>query len=492
MREEILVNITPQETRAVLVEGGVLQELYVERDNRRGIVGNIYKGRVSRVLPGMQAAFIEIGLERTAFLHASDIVALQNNEDHDDSLEPKPEPQIGSVLREGGDVLVQVVKDPLGSKGARLTTHISLPSRYMVYMPQESHVGVSSRIEDEQERNRLRVAVEGGRESADEGGYIVRTAGEGAPEEALRADMQFLRKLWAAIREKKKVLRPPALIHGDLPLTLRILRDLLSEDIDAVRVDSPGGFVQAQQFSEQFFPQMAERIVQHTDSRPLFDLYDVEGEIRSALERKVNLKSGGHLVFDQTEAMTTVDVNTGGFVGYRNLEETIFKTNLEAVQTICRQLRLRNQGGIVIIDFIDMVEAAHREQVMSALEKELQKDKARTAIYPITPLGIVEMTRKRTRESLSQLLCDPCPSCDGTGVVRSVETIVYDIFREIMRSHKQFDSSQMLVLASQAVIDYLLTEEAGSMGELEAQMDKPIRLQAESQYLQDQYDVVLV
>lgn len=499
MSEEILINVTPQETRVAVVEHGVLQEVFIERANRHGLVGNIYKGKVSRVLPGMQAAFIDVGLERTAFLHASDVVrpppAADEPVDSDGS-DAVEEVGIADLLREGQEVLVQVIKDPLGTKGARLTTHISLPSRYLVYMPQGDHVGVSIKIEEPEERNRLRELIlegEGGEEGElVSGGYIVRTAADGAPEEALRTDKLFLNKLWASIRAKAKMTPAGQLVHGDLPLVLRILRDLLSAEVEQVRVDSEEAMRQVETFAEAFFPHLTSLIHMYQGERPIFDLYGVEDEISKALERKVPLKSGGYVIFDQTEAMTTVDVNTGAYVGYRNLEETIFKTNLEAAQTIARQLRLRNLGGIIILDFIDMQDEEHKTQVLRALAKSMEKDHARSHICEVSQLGLVEMTRKRTRESLEHVVCEPCPTCGGKGSVHTAETICYEIFREIMRSARQFDAEALMVISSSPVNERLLEEESNSLAELEAFIGKPIRLQAESQYLPDQYDVVVL
>lgn len=485
MAEEILINVTPQEARVALVENGVLQEVFVERANRHGIVGNIYQGKVVRVLPGMQAAFVDIGLERTAFLHVADI--LRPTKGNEDST---TEPLIRDLLHESQQIIVQVVKDPLGTKGARLTMHLTLPSRYLVYMPYAAHVGISNRIEDDQLRTQLREAVTAVMQDGEPGGYVVRTAAEGVPPEALRADMLFLQRLWALIQERIQSASAPALVHGDLPLVLRILRDLLRDEVQRVRVDSGEAHRQVVQFAHSFFPHLEARIEHYTGERPIFDIYSVEDEILRALQRKVQLKSGGHLVIDQTEAMTTIDVNTGGYVGHRNLEETIFKTNLEAAQTLSRQLRLRNLGGIIIVDFIDMLEPSHRDQVLSALARHMQKDHARHQIFAMSPLGLVEMTRKRTRESLEHILCEPCPHCSGHGAIRTVETIGYEIFREIVRASGQFQPQQIMVLAAPQVIEKLMDEESAALADLESHVGRPIRLQAESQYGQEQYDVV--
>jgi ribonuclease G len=489
MSTEILINASTHEARAAVVENGVLQEVFLERSSRRGLISNIYKGRVSRVLPGMQAAFIEIGMERTAFLHASDIFDPRHEAT---GIEPPRTENIRSLVSEGNEILVQVVKDPLGTKGARLTTYITLPSRYLVYMPQGHGVGVSARIENEAERDRLRGAVLAGLEADENAGYIVRTAAEDALPEALRADMMYLRRLWEFVRQKGLRTNPGHLVHADLPLHLRILRDLLRPDFERVLVDQPSAHREMREFAGAFIPEILPRIELYEERRPIFELHHVEEEIQKALERKVPLKSGGYLIIDQTEAMTTIDVNTGAFVGHRNLEETIFRTNLEAAVTIARQLRLRNLGGIIIIDFIDMEEPEHRRQVLQALERALADDHVKTNISSVSPLGLVEMTRKRTRESLEHLLCQACPTCEGRGFVKTAETVCYEVFREIVRQARQFECQQLMVLAHQDVIERLLDEESAALGELELVTGVPIRLQAESLYGVDQYDVVLM
>jgi ribonuclease G len=489
MTTEMVVNVSPRETRAALLESGVLQELFVERASKLGLTGNLYKGRVSRVLPGMQAAFIDIGLERTAFLHVSDIVQPADAEDA--AAAPRTE-NIRELVSEGGDILVQVLKDPLGTKGARLTTFITIPSRYLVYMPFGHGVGVSARIEAEEERSRLRAAMQSFSTPGEAGGYIVRTAAEGAGIEALRADMLFLRKLWEVLSKSAATARAGTMVHEDLPLPLRLMRDLVGEGVDRVLVDNERICERMQAFAATFMPAHGARIERYTGSRPIFDLHGVEEEIQRSLDRKVALKSGGYLIIDQTEALTTIDVNTGAYVGHRNLEETIYRTNLEAAVAIARQLRLRNLGGIIIIDFIDMEEEEHRRQVLQALEKSLAKDHAKTHVSAVSPLGLVEMTRKRTRESLAHQLCAPCPACEGRGFVKTAETVCYEIFREVLRQAGQFDFQQLMVLAHSDVIDRLLDEESAALGELEVLVGKPIRLQAEALYLLDQYDVVLM
>jgi ribonuclease G len=488
LKEEILINVTPSEVRAALLESGILQEVYIERSARRGVISNIYKGRVSRVLPGMQAAFVDIGLQRTAFLHVSDIVRQQNGDGEGDEA-----PDIRDLVREGEDVLVQVVKDPLGNKGARLTTFVTLPSRHLVLLPKGDSVGISARIEDDEERERLRELVAGLLEEAGlECGVIVRTVAEGASGEELRADLKFLVKLWSVVQERCSNVEVKSLIHEDLSLPLRVLRDLVTSDVEKILVDSQADFEAMQEFAETFLPPVAPMLELYQRRRPIFDLHGIEDDIGKALDRKISLKSGGYVIFDQTEAMTTIDVNTGGYVGHRNLEETIYRTNLEAAVAIARQLRLRNLGGIIIIDFIDMEEPEHRAKLLQLLEQSLASDHARHQVSPVSPLGLVEMTRKRTRESLQHILCDECPSCDGRGFVLSAETVCFEIFREIIRQSRQFEFAEALVLAHQDVIELLLDEQAPSLATLEEQTGKSIRLQPEALYVQDQFDVVLM
>ncbi len=487
-KEEILVNVTPSEVRAALLENGVLQEVHIERAARRGVISNIYKGRVTRVLPGMQAAFIEIGLQRTAFLHVSDIVRRQNGDES-----AVADVRIREVVKEGDELLVQVVKDPLGNKGARLTTFITLPSRHLVLLPNDDTIGISARIEEDAERDRLRMIVE--QLLAEQGlecGVIVRTVAEGATAEALQADLKYLAKLWEVIQLRCSKAGVKTLVHEDLSLPLRVLRDFVTSDVEHILVDSEEDFAAMQEFAATLLPDVAPTLELYQRRRPIFDLHSIEEEIRKSLDRSIPLKSGGYLIFDQTEAMTTVDINTGGYVGHRNLEETIYRTNLEAAVSIARQLRLRNLGGIIIIDFIDMEEIEHRENVLQLLEQSLEMDHARHQITPLSPLGLVEMTRKRTRESLQHVMCEDCPSCNGRGFVLTAETVCFEVFREVIRQSRQFEFDAAMVLAHQNVIELLLDEQAPSLAKLEQQTGKSIRLQPESLYLQDQFDVVLM
>ncbi|MGG7055319.1 ribonuclease G [Nitrosomonas sp. ANs5] len=483
MSNEILVNVTPQEIRVASMEQGIAQELHIERTSSRGIVGNIYNGRVSRVLPGMQSAFIDIGLERAAFLHVADIHEFGH------SSQNKP---IEQLLAEGSNVLVQVVKDAIGAKGARLSTQISLAGRLLVYLPQESHIGVSQRIEDNAERDLLRQKLQRLLPPDVAGGYIIRTMAETAEEPELRADIDYLHKLWFDIQKKSTTIRPPTLLYQDLDLSLRVLRDFVDDVTYRVLVDSRETFLKMVGFAQEYMVNDAEKISHYTGERPLFDLYGVEQEIERSLARRVDLKSGGYVIIDQTEALTTMDVNTGGFVGVRNFDDTIFKTNLEAAQVIARQLRLRNLGGIIIIDFIDMDREEHRAAVLAEFNKALSKDRTKMTVNGFTALGLVEMTRKRTRESLAQILCETCPTCEGRREIRTAKTICYEILRELLRESRQFDAQEFRILASQQVIDLFLDEESQSLAQLGDFIAKPISLQVGASYTQEQYDVVLI
>ena len=483
MSEELLINVTPMECRVALIQNGTVNELFVERDAKRGLVGNIYKGKIVRVLPGMQAAFVDIGLSRTAFLHINDMVWPKN----------QPAPNVFDLLHVGQILTVQVMKDMLGTKGARLSTDLSIPSRYLVLMPYGNHIGVSQRIESSEERDRLRSMIERIQETHKlPGSVIVRTAADGVEEEAIAQDMAYLTKLWEHIQRKQKSIAVPSLIFEELPLPQRVIRDLANENTAKIHIDSREVFSKLQEFVEEFVPNMKDRLLHYPGERPIFDLYNVEEDIQKALQTRVALKSGGYLMIDQTEAMTTIDVNTGSYVGGRSLEDTVFKTNMEATQVIVRQLRLRNLGGIIIIDFIDMQEAHHREEVLSQFERMLERDHAKTKITQVSELGLVEMTRKRTRESLEHLLCESCPTCQGRGYVKTAESICYEIFREIMRYARAFESqSGFTVVAHPLVIDRLLTAEATAVADLEHFVSRVIKFQVENLYTQEQYDIIL-
>lgn len=488
---ELLISVTPLETRVAYIAGGVLQEIHIEREAKRGIVGNIYKGRVSRVLPGMQAAFVDIGLDKAAFLHASDIMPHREGVvDVDDEQKAFHVRDITELVRQGQDLVVQVVKDAIGSKGARLTTAITLPARYLVFMPDSSHVGVSQRIESENERQRLKVIAT--KYYDEQGGFIVRTAAEGVEENELAQDAAFLKRLWHKIAQRKSRPQTRCMLYGELALAQRILRDFVGAELGRIRVDSRLTYDLLQQFIDEYIPEMGAKLERYTGTQPIFDLYGVENEIQRALDRRVDLKSGGYLIIDQTEAMTTVDINTGAFVGYRNLEETIFNTNIEATQAIAHQLRLRNLGGIVIIDFIDMCDEEHRHRVLQSLEQALSQDRAKTSVNGFSPLGLVEMTRKRTRESLGRVLCSDCPACYGRGTVKTVETVCYEIMREIVRVHRAYETDHLWIYVSPAVGEALTNDASHVLVEIESFVGKRVKVQIEPLYRQEQFDVVMV
>lgn len=484
MTEDILINFAPQETRVAVMYQGAVQELHIERTASRGLVGNIYVGRVVRILPGMQSAFINIGLERTAFLHVADIWEPRNA-----GAAVRP---IERVLFEGQNILVQVIKDPIGTKGARLSTQISIAGRMLVYLPQEKHIGISQRIESEAEREALREKISQLIPQDEQGGFIVRTMAEGATEEALASDICYLRKLWGDIQVLSKTQAPPSMLYQELSLGLRVLRDFVNPETQSIVIDSRENFQKLSTFADEYTPVVVPLLNHYQGERPLFDLHGVEDEIQKALARRVELKSGGYLIIDQTEAMTTVDVNTGGFVGVRSFDDTIFKTNLEAAQTIARQLRLRNLGGIIITDFIDMESEEHRQAVLAEFNKALARDHTRLTVNGFTALGLVEMTRKRTRESLAHILCEECPICGGRGEVKTARTVCYEILRELLREARQFNAREFRVLGSVSVIDIFLDEESQGLAMLSDFIGKPISVQAEPSYAQEQYDIVLM
>lgn len=487
MPQEILINVTPQETRVAILEQGIVQELHIERSSSLGIVGNIYRGTVCRVLPGMQSAFVEIGLQRAAFLHVADIM-----ECHIDDGDIKIEKPIQEVLHEGQSVIVQVIKEPIGTKGARLTTEISIAGRFLVFLPYQSHIGVSQRIEVEEEREFLRNRLLGLLPEQREGGYIIRTMSETATDEELLADIEYLHKVWKKIQVESKQASERSLIFYDLSLPKRILRDVVCVDTSTIRVDSREMYAHLKEFAELYVARALKPLFHYKGERALFDFYDIEKEIEKALARKVELKSGGYLIFDQTEALTTVDVNTGSFVSGKNLSDTIFKTNLEAAQCIARQLRLRNLGGIIIVDFIDMDEDEQRETVLEELKKAIATDRARINVNGFTPLGLVELTRKRTRESLAHLLCEACDVCQGRGELKTAQTICYEIMRELLRESKQFDAKEFKILASTEVINMLMDEESQSLANLSDFIQKPVSLQIETQYAREEFDIIWI
>jgi ribonuclease G len=492
--QDILINWAPQETRVAVVENGAVQELHLERTLERGLVGNIYAGRVARVLPGMQSAFIDIGLERAAFLHVADLHV--DGGTARNGAPEAPAVPIERLVFEGQTLTVQVIKDPIGTKGARLSSQISIAGRLLVYLPQDEHIGISQKIGSmelrEQLRARMAVLVANPEAGMTGGGFILRTNAEDASDEELAEDIRYLRKTWAAIRERSFASPPGTLLHQDLSLVERVLRDLANEATQSIRIDSRAQYEILRAFGEIFTPGAVRKLEHYKGERPIFDLYNIDDEIARALARRVELKSGGYLIIDQTEALTTVDVNTGGYVGARNFDDTVFKTNLEATQAIARQLRLRNLGGIIIIDFIDMTREEHRAAVLAELRKQLARDRTKITVSGFTQLGLVEMTRKRTRESLAHVLCEPCPTCQGKGQVKTPRSVCYDILREILREARQFNPKEFRVIASAAVVEMLLDEEGLHLAALSEFIGKPISLRAEPTGSPEQYDIVLL
>jgi ribonuclease G len=491
--QDILINCTPQETRVAVIENSVLQELHIERTLERGLVGNIYTARVVRVLPGMQSAFIDIGLDRTAFLHVADVHVMGPSRSEHGPDVPAPVP-IEKLLFSGQTITAQVIKDPIGTKGPRLSTQISIAGRLLVYLPYDNHIGISQKIGSPETRDQLRQRVQALSQSdtGEMGGFILRTNAEEATDAELAEDIHYLRKTWTNMRERSQYSTPGTLIYQDIHLAQRVLRDMVHEETATIRIDSGEQFEVLKTFGETFTPSAIARLTHYLGERPLFDLFNIEKEISLALARRVDLKSGGYLIIDQTEALTTVDVNTGGYVGARNFDETIFKTNLEATQAIARQLRLRNLGGIIIIDFIDMVREDHRNAVLLELRKQLLRDRTKVSVSGFSHLGLVEMTRKRTRESLARMLCQPCPTCEGKGLVKTARSVCYEILREILREARQFNPKEFRVVAHSTVIEMLLDEESHHLASLSEFIGKPISLQAESINSPELFDIVLL
>ena len=508
MSTEIIINVSNEETRVALLENKLVTEIFFERAKERGNTGNVYKGRVVKVLPGMQAAFVDIGLEKSAFLYVDDVydnveeyAQMMAEDMSDEPIEFEEEggrPRrkrpmqhtIEELLQEGQEILVQVAKEPIGTKGARVTSYITLPGRYLVYMPTVDHIGVSRRIENEEERKRLKdIVSQAKRQGA---GYIVRTVSETRSPEDLQMDMEFLELLWQRILKKNEKLSAPSLLHHDLDLVFRIIRDLFTPEVERVVIDNHDEYDRVREFMDTYLPHLSSRIEQFDKDEPIFDAFDVEIEISRALGRKVWLKSGGYIVIDQTEALTAIDVNTGRYVGKRNLEDTILKTNLEAVREIAYQLRLRNIGGIIILDLIDMEKEENKRKVFTSLQEILSHDKAKTNIYQLSELGLIEMTRKRTRESLGRTLCDSCHYCDGRGYIKSAVTVCYEIFREIRRVAPSSKEKKVMVSANPVVTDLLFDEERMTVDELEVEFKKKIIIKADASLHQEQYDIVMV
>jgi ribonuclease G len=486
--QDILINWAPQETRVAVVENGAVQELHIERALERGLVGNVYLGKVARVLPGMQSAFIDIGLDRAAFLHVADLNPPVIGAAARADAAPLP---IERQVFEGQSLTVQVIKDPIGSKGARLSAQVSIAGRMLVFLPHDKHIGVSQKIGSAELREQLRARVQAlvGEQA---GGFILRTNAEEASDAELADDIAYLRKTWAGIRERGHASPPGTLLHQDLSLAERVLRDLSNESTQTIRIDSGLQFERLKAFGDTYMPRSAAKLELYRGERPILDLFGIEEEIARALARRVDLKSGSYLIIDQTEALTTVDVNTGGFVGARNFEDTIFKTNLEAAGAIARQLRLRNLGGMVIVDFIDMLREDHQNAVLAEFRKQLARDRTRVTVSGFSQLGLVELTRKRTRESLAHMLCEPCPTCEGRGQVKTARTVCYDILREILREARQFAPKEFRIVASAAVVEMLLDEESPHLAGLSDFIGKPISLSTEPSLNPEQYDIVLM
>ena len=490
---DILINWTPQETRVAIVENGAVQELHIERTLERGLVGNVYLGKVARVLPGMQSAFIDVGLERAAFLHVADL--------HGAGHHP-PQPVRSDVavpierqVFEGQSLMVQVIKDPIGTKGARLSTQVSIAGRMLVFLPHDTHIGISQKIGSPEVREQLRSRMQlltATTDGSAVGGFILRTNAEDASDQELADDIAYLRKTWNAIRAGGLAQPQGSLLHEDLSLAERVLRDQANDATQTIRIDSSLQYDALLEFGNAYTPSSATKLELYKGERPIFDLHGVEDEIGRALARRVDLKSGSYLIIDQTEALTTVDVNTGGFVGARNFDDTIFKTNLEAAGAIARQLRLRNLGGIIIVDFIDMVREEHRQAVLAEFKKQLSRDRTKVSVSGFTQLGLVEMTRKRTRESLAHMLCQPCPTCEGRGQVKTARSVCYDILREILREARQFNPKEFRVVACAAVVEMLLDEESQHLAGLSDFIGKPISLSTEPSFSPEQYDIVLM
>lgn len=512
MSAEILINVKPQETRVAYLESGIVVDLKIERKTSPTLVGSIHRGTVIRVLPGMQAAFVDIGLDKAAFLYVGDIRADLDSGSYPFSdidreeplleVEEEKETHISSssiktpiqdLIKEGQSILVQVAKDPLGTKGARLTTHVSLPGRFIVYLPTVRHLGISRRIENDAERERLREIVQN---VNPQGGVIVRTAGEGATEEQIRSDVDYLDRLSKEIFKNYEKKKSAGLIHGELDVELRALRDLMSEKVTSVWVDDFEVHKKVSKFVTQLMPKYKHNIIFYEEKKPLFDLYDVDMEISRSMERKIWLKSGGYIVIDEAEALVVIDVNTGRFVGKKDLEDTILKTNLESVREIAHQLKIRNCGGIIIVDFIDMEKESHREKVLETLREEVAKDRARTNVMSMSQLGLVEMTRKRIRPSLIRSLCEPCTYCEGKGYIKRKSTIAYEIFRELERdmgpNENKNKKKNIVVHCHSDVVDWIYETEGETLEHVEKKIGQSIAFKIESSYHLEQYEVFLV
>ncbi len=504
MAKDLVVHSTPQETKVAVLEDGVLSELFIEREAHRGIVGNIYKGRVTRVLPGMQSSFVDLGLERDAFLYVADVI-----EGLDENLLTPEEAEVAGgsataasgnghhrnvaieeMLREGQDVLVQVVKEPLGQKGARITSHVSLPGRYLVFMPTVEHVGVSRKITDDDERRRLKTLLKEIRQERGGGGFIARTAGASHSREDFERDASYLVRTWDEVRALSSRERPPSLLHRELSLVQRLLRDILSDDIANIRLDSEKEFQRTLDLVNQLQPELAPRVRLFTKNENILDEHNISPELERALRSKVWLESGGYIVINQTEALVAVDVNTGRYTGKKTLEETLVKTNLEAVTEIVRQIRLRDLGGIIVLDFIDMEEKKSRQKVLTALEQELRKDRSPSKLLSVNEFGLVILTRKRVRQSLERTLCEPCPYCTGSGMVKTVATVCSEIYDEVKKLASDMRGHTLQLRVNPEVARALHGEEAAMLRDLSALVGQDIAVRGDPLLHQEQFDVV--
>ena len=491
---EIVINSTKHESRIAVLDEGQVVELWIERTRHRTVVGNIYKGRVTKVLPGMQSAFVDIALERDAFLYVDDVLEEFDELETEamelplDEVAQRPEASISDLLREGQEIVVQVSKDTIAGKGARITSHITLPGRFLVYMPSVNHLGISRRIENEEERARLKELLERIRPQGG-GGFIVRTAGEGREEEEFRADLKYLTELWEQIRRRAEKATAPAAIHHDIDLVLRTIRDVLTPEFKTVWVDSVDQYQRIVEFLDQIQPNLVSKVRLYRRDAPIFDDFGIEPEIAKALRPKVWLKSGGYIVINQTEALVAIDVNTGKYVGKRNLEETVFRTNLEAAREIVRQVRLRDLGGIIVLDFIDMETPENRTALFEALEQEIRKDRSKTKILQISEFGLIEMTRKRVRQSLERSLTQPCTYCSGSGRIKSNATIALEIWRDLIKLRDLPDGQDVIVRVNPLVYQTLRSGDP-IFEEIERSLGIHLVFKPDESMHHEQYDVM--
>ncbi len=517
MNKEMIVSSNGHETMVAILEDDLVAEVFVERERHRGVVGNVYKGRVSKVLPGMQSSFIDIGLERDGFLYVADVIDTLDEFDKlagDDEDEPKgeagkdaggkgreprgdrPQPKIEDLLKEGQEIIVQVVKEPLGTKGARLTSHVTMPGRFLVFMPTVDHIGVSRKIESREERVRLRGIVREFRDAHGfTGGIIIRTAAGGRPNEDIVSDLEAFHTIWTEIRERMESSRAPAVLFQEQSIVSRLLRDLLTEDFQAIRIDHAQEYQRVLELVQRIMPNLAPKVKHYAKPFPIFDEYGVQAEIDKALKSKVWLKSGGSIVINQTEALVAIDVNTGRFVGKKTsgrLEDTIVKTNLEAVKEIVRQVRLRDLGGIIVLDLIDMEDKKNRQKVYQAVELELKKDRSPSKALQVSDFGLVIITRKRVKQSLERVLTEPCPYCSGTGVIKSSATICYEILSEVKKVGPDLNGHRLLLRVNPDIARALKEEESAVLKDLRQSIGKDVTIKADVQLHHEQFDVMAV